>query len=109
MQMGECVVRGSRPLIGLGSIGSGKRLAVRQQRKLRHDNVAGFPDAQSRPMTSTPTIRRGCAGAALIPSMQIVRSLGRTIIVETANRFARDLMVQEVGHAKLRMASPMND
>jgi DNA invertase Pin-like site-specific DNA recombinase len=26
----------------------------------------------------------------------------RTIIVEAANRFARDLMVQEVGHAKLR-------
>jgi DNA invertase Pin-like site-specific DNA recombinase len=26
----------------------------------------------------------------------------RTIIVETANRFARDLMVQEVGHASLR-------
>ena len=26
----------------------------------------------------------------------------RTIIVETANRFARDLMVQEVGFAKLR-------
>jgi DNA invertase Pin-like site-specific DNA recombinase len=26
----------------------------------------------------------------------------RTIIVETANRFARDLMVQEVGHARLR-------
>jgi DNA invertase Pin-like site-specific DNA recombinase len=26
----------------------------------------------------------------------------RTIIVETANRFARDLMVQEVGHQKLR-------
>ena len=26
----------------------------------------------------------------------------RTIIVETANRFARDLMVQEVGYAKLR-------
>jgi DNA invertase Pin-like site-specific DNA recombinase len=26
----------------------------------------------------------------------------RTIIVETATRFARDLMVQEVGHAKLR-------
>src|SRR6266403_944598 len=26
----------------------------------------------------------------------------RTIIVETAGRFARDLMVQEVGHAKLR-------
>src|SRR5215469_13553925 len=25
----------------------------------------------------------------------------RTIIVETANRFARDLMVQEVGYAKL--------
>jgi len=25
----------------------------------------------------------------------------RTIIVETASRFARDLMVQEVGHAKL--------
>lgn len=26
----------------------------------------------------------------------------RTIIVETASRFARDLMVQEIGHAKLR-------
>ena len=26
----------------------------------------------------------------------------RTIIVETASRFARDFMVQEVGHAKLR-------
>jgi hypothetical protein len=26
----------------------------------------------------------------------------RTITVETASRFARDLMVQEVGHAKLR-------
>jgi DNA invertase Pin-like site-specific DNA recombinase len=26
----------------------------------------------------------------------------RTIIVETANRFARDLMVQEVGYAMLR-------
>ena len=26
----------------------------------------------------------------------------RTIIVETANRFARDLMVQEVGYAHLR-------
>src|SRR5262245_57887343 len=26
----------------------------------------------------------------------------RTIIVETASRFARDLMVQEVGHAMLR-------
>ena len=26
----------------------------------------------------------------------------RTIIVETASRFARDLMVQEVGHAKLK-------
>ena len=26
----------------------------------------------------------------------------RTIIVETANRFARDLMVQEVGYARLR-------
>ena len=26
----------------------------------------------------------------------------RTIIVESANRFARDLMVQEVGHARLR-------
>src|SRR5262245_22210807 len=26
----------------------------------------------------------------------------RTVIVETTSRFARDLMVQEVGHAKLR-------
>ena len=26
----------------------------------------------------------------------------RTIIVETASRFARDLMVQEVGHAMLK-------
>jgi resolvase-like protein len=29
----------------------------------------------------------------------------RTIIVETASRFARDLMVQEVGHAKLQALS----
>jgi DNA invertase Pin-like site-specific DNA recombinase len=33
---------------------------------------------------------------------RIERNGVRTIIVETASRFARDLMVQEVGHAKLR-------
>jgi hypothetical protein len=33
MQMGECVVRGSRPLIGLGSVGAGKRLAVRHPKE----------------------------------------------------------------------------
>jgi hypothetical protein len=34
-------------------------------------------------------------------------SISRTIIVETANRFARDLMVQEVGFAMLASwASP---
>jgi hypothetical protein len=33
---------------------------------------------------------------------RIARNGARTIIVETANRFARDLMVQEVGFAMLR-------
>jgi DNA invertase Pin-like site-specific DNA recombinase len=33
---------------------------------------------------------------------RIERNGVRTIIVETASRFARDLMVQEVGHAMLR-------
>jgi DNA invertase Pin-like site-specific DNA recombinase len=33
---------------------------------------------------------------------RIASNGARTIIVETASRFARDLMVQEVGHAKLR-------
>jgi len=33
---------------------------------------------------------------------RIAANGGKTIIAETANRFARDLMVQEVGYAKLR-------
>jgi len=42
--------------------------------------------------------RPGCA--ALLA--RIADNGARTIIVETANRFARDLMVQEVGYATLR-------
>jgi DNA invertase Pin-like site-specific DNA recombinase len=34
---------------------------------------------------------------------RIASNGARTIIVETANRFARDLMVQEVGHARLKV------
>jgi DNA invertase Pin-like site-specific DNA recombinase len=47
--------------------------------------------------------RPGCA--ALLA--RIADNGVRTIIVETANRFARDLMVQEVGYAMLR--SPGRD
>jgi DNA invertase Pin-like site-specific DNA recombinase len=44
--------------------------------------------------------RPGFAAAALLA--RIAGNGVRTIIVETANRFARDLMVQEVGFAVLR-------
>jgi DNA invertase Pin-like site-specific DNA recombinase len=37
----------------------------------------------------------------LRPVLPMFRLNARTIIVETASRFARDLMVQEVGYAKL--------
>jgi Resolvase, N terminal domain len=40
-----------------------------------------------------------CRMFARLPCWSI---LGLPIIVATASRFARDLMVQEVGHAKLR-------
>jgi len=51
--------------------------------------VSGADVLESRPGFATLLERIGGNGV-------------RTIIVETANRFARDLMVQEVGHARLR-------
>ena len=51
-------------------------------------------------------VQRGRGELDLIPSqVRLARIAGngvRTIIVETANRFARDLMVQEVGFSVLR-------
>ena len=60
--------------------------------------------------SSTPIYDAAVSGADPIDTrpgfaamLKRIESNGvRTIIVESANRFARDLMVQEVGHARLR-------
>jgi DNA invertase Pin-like site-specific DNA recombinase len=62
-----------------------------------YEIVAEFYDADVRGAAPIET-RPGFAAM-----LERIESNGvRTIIVETANRFARDLMVQEVGHARLR-------
>jgi DNA invertase Pin-like site-specific DNA recombinase len=62
-----------------------------------HELVAEFYDAAvsgADPIESRP---------GFVAMLERIESNGvRTIIVETANRFARDLMVQEVGYARLR-------
>jgi DNA invertase Pin-like site-specific DNA recombinase len=68
---------------------------LRQARRLRHRGriydaaVSGADAIEARP--------------GFAEMLQRIAGNGvRTIIVETANRFARDLMVQEVGYAKLQ-------
>src|SRR5215211_527846 len=66
-------------------------------RRVGYEFVAEFYDAAvsgADPIDTRPSF------AALLE--RIEGNGVRTIIVETASRFARDLMVQEVGHAKLR-------
>jgi DNA invertase Pin-like site-specific DNA recombinase len=82
----------------------GKDSETRQRQAIeRHANAAGFvvidwhfdgAVSGADPVEARP----GFAGIA-----RIVGNGVRNIIVETANRFARDLMVQEVGFAMLRV------
>jgi DNA invertase Pin-like site-specific DNA recombinase len=66
-------------------------------RRAGYEVVAEFYDAAVSGADPIDT-RRGFAAM-----LKAIEGNGvRTIIVETASRFARDLMVQEVGHAKLR-------
>ena len=76
--------------------------------------LANTPKKRSS-LPSVRSIRSASVSLAAISASALARSLSisvptslwmangvRTIIVETANRFARDLMVQEVGYARLR-------
>jgi DNA invertase Pin-like site-specific DNA recombinase len=87
-----------------GSIGEGKDSEMRQRRAIEtyarrsgtvivdwvYDAaVSGADPIEARPGFTSLLARIAANGA-------------RTIVVETANRFARDLMVQEVGFAMLR-------
>jgi DNA invertase Pin-like site-specific DNA recombinase len=87
-----------------GNVGEGKDSEARQRKAIEaHARRAGFVivdwfyDAAvsgADPVESRPGF------AAMLA--RIASNGVRTIIVETANRFARDLMVQEVGFAMLR-------
>jgi DNA invertase Pin-like site-specific DNA recombinase len=66
-------------------------------RRASYDLVAEFYDAA---VSGADAIDARAGFAAMLK--RIEGNGVRTIIVETASRFARDLMVQEVGHAKLR-------
>jgi DNA invertase Pin-like site-specific DNA recombinase len=66
-------------------------------RRAGYELVGEFYDAA---VSGADAIERRPGFAAMLE--RIESNGARTIIVETASRFARDLMVQEVGHAKLR-------
>jgi DNA invertase Pin-like site-specific DNA recombinase len=86
------------------NVGEGKdsdrrqRVAIeRFAKRAGHDIVDWFDDAAV--SGADPIDARPGFSAALA---RIAGNGAKTIIVETANRFARDLMVQEVGFAMLR-------
>jgi DNA invertase Pin-like site-specific DNA recombinase len=86
------------------NVGEGKDSESRQRKAIeRHAKAAGFVvidwfyDAA---VSGADAIETRPGFAALLA--RIAGNGVRTIIVETANRFARDLMVQEVGFAMLR-------
>jgi DNA invertase Pin-like site-specific DNA recombinase len=86
------------------NVGEGKDSEARQRKAIeRHAKAAGFAvvawfyDAA---VSGADPIETRPGFAALLA--RIAGNGVRTIIVETANRFARDLMVQEVGYAMLR-------
>jgi len=86
------------------NIGEGKDSEVRQRKAIEsYAKLAGivivdwFYDAA---VSGADPIEARPGFTALLAS--IAANGARTIIVETANRFARDLMVQEVGFAMLR-------
>ena len=86
------------------NVGDGKDSEARQRKAIEgYANAAGvvivdwFYDAA---VSGADAIEERPGFAALLA--RIAGNGVRTIIVETANRFARDLMVQEVGFAMLR-------
>jgi DNA invertase Pin-like site-specific DNA recombinase len=77
------------------NVGEGKDSETRQRRAIeRHARAAGF-------VVIDWFYDAAVSGADPVEA-RIAGNGVRTIIVETANRFARDLMVQEVGFAMLR-------
>ncbi|WP_245509726.1 recombinase family protein [Bradyrhizobium vignae] len=84
--------------------GDDKDSVTRQRKAIQnYANCAGYKivawhDDPAVKGTDAIDVRPGFAAAL----EQIAGNGVRTIIVETANRFARDLMVQETGYARLR-------
>jgi hypothetical protein len=110
--MEEQEKRQRRPAIGYmrtssaANVGEGKDSEVRQRKPIQtYANRAGYKivDWQSDPAVSGADpidVRPGFAAVL----EKIAGNGVSTIIVETANRFARDLMVQEAGYERLRSA-----
>jgi DNA invertase Pin-like site-specific DNA recombinase len=110
--MEEQEKRQRRPAIGYmrtssaANVGEGKDSEVRQRKAIQsYANRAGYKivDWQSDPAVSGADpidVRPGFAAVL----EKIAGNGVSTIIVETANRFARDLMVQEAGYERLRSA-----
>lgn len=86
------------------NVGEGKDSEARQRKAIeRHAKAAGFTVVDwfyDAAVSGADPIETRPGFAALLA--RIAGNGVRTIIVETANRFARDLMVQEVGFAVLR-------
>jgi DNA invertase Pin-like site-specific DNA recombinase len=108
--MSEQEKRQRKPAIGYtrtssaANTGDGKDSVARQRKAIQaHANRAGYRIVA---WYDDPAVS-GCDAIDARPGFQAaldqIASNGvRTIIVETANRFARELMVQEAGYARLR-------
>ena len=85
------------------NVGADKDSDQRQRRPSRHSQHAGYElvaEFYDKAVSGADPIDTRPGFAAML---ERIESNGvRTIIVETASRFARDLMVQEVGYARLR-------
>src|SRR6476620_1696082 len=86
------------------NVGEGKDTLARQREAVHkfakgsgHEIVAEYFDADVR--GADPIENRPAFGEMLL---RIASNGVKTIIVETANRFARDLIVQETGYAMLK-------
>jgi DNA invertase Pin-like site-specific DNA recombinase len=86
------------------NVGEGKDSETRQRQAIeRHAKTAGFVIVEwffDAAVSGADPVEARPGFAAMLA--RIAGNGVRTIIVETANRFARDLMVQEVGFAMLR-------
>jgi DNA invertase Pin-like site-specific DNA recombinase len=110
--MSEQEKRQRKPAIGYmrtssaANVGEGKDSEARQRRAIQaYANKAGYRIVEwhSDPAVSGADHIEARPGFAA--ALERIASNGvRTIIVETANRFARDLMVQEAGYARLQDA-----